>query len=104
MRSDSIRSWISPRVRAHCIRESLEVVVAALPRGVHDADEAAHLARGGEPVPDLLDRAVVVAGDQERMAAVGEELQALLACAEVPVGDDDLGVDAIPRALQVAAH
>ena len=50
----------------------------------------------GEPVVPVGHRAVVVAGQDLSVASVGEEFEAIVALAVVPIDDDDVFVEALP--------
>ena len=75
-----------------------------LPRRVHHAGDAGDFFRGVEPVADLLGFAVVIAGDDLAVAAVGEEFQALVSLPEIPRHNNHVAVQSLPRTSEVAVH
>src|SRR6478735_4945871 len=77
----------------------LHLRIVPPPRRVHVTDHAGLPLRRAEPVVGLSHRLViVVGGDDLAVAAVGEELQRLVALAVVPVHDHHVLTQALPRA------
>src|SRR5262245_34771029 len=94
----------SPRRKLRRPREALEVVVLRLPGGVHETDTRGRVPRGRlEPASHLLRFLVVVAGDEDPVPTPSEPVEALGPLAVIPGGDDDLAVETLPGAREVAA-